>query len=111
MQTILFLAKQQAEQQSILPSLIMMGLIFIIFWVILIRPQKKRQQELKARQDSVKKGDKVVTIGGMHGIVNAVGDNTISIKVGENTLIKYDKGAIARVGEDVKSPDSQSSKG
>ena len=75
----------------------MMILMFVIFWVILIRPQQKQRKELAAKQAALKKGDKVVTIGGMHASVNAVSDKTVSLKLAEGTFVKYDKTAIATV--------------
>lgn len=77
--------------------LIMMILMFVIFWVVLIRPQQKQRKELAAKQAALKKGDKVITIGGMHATVNAVSDRTVSLKVSEGTFVKYDKTAIATV--------------
>ena len=77
--------------------MIMMILMFVIFWVILIRPQQKQRKALAAKQAALKKGDKVVTIGGMHATVNAVSETTISLKLSEGTFVKYDKTAIASV--------------
>ena len=77
--------------------LVMMILMFVIFWVILIRPQQKQRKELAAKQAALKKGDKVITIGGMHAIVNAVSEKTVSLKLAEGTFVKYDKTAIATV--------------
>ena len=59
----------------------MMVLMFVVFWVILIRPQQKQRKELAAKQAALKKGDKVVTIGGIHASVNAVSEKTVSLKV------------------------------
>ncbi len=72
-------------------------LMFIIFWVVLIRPQQKQRKELAARQAALKKGDKVITIGGMHATVNAVSDRTVSLKIADGVFVKYDKTAIATV--------------
>ncbi|MBT8037829.1 MAG: preprotein translocase subunit YajC [Verrucomicrobiae bacterium] len=77
--------------------IIMMVLMFVIFWVVLIRPQQKQRKELAARQSALKKGDKVVTIGGMHASVNAVSEKTVSLKLAEGIFVKYDKTAIATV--------------
>lgn len=77
--------------------MIMMVVMVVIFWVVLIRPQQKQRKELAARQDALKKGDKVITIGGMHGTVNAVSGKTVSLRVAEGTFIKYDKTAVATV--------------
>ena len=77
--------------------IVMMVLMFVIFWVVLIRPQQKQRKQLAAKQAGLKKGDKAVTIGGIHASVNAVSEKTVSLKVAENTFVKYDKTAIATV--------------
>jgi len=76
---------------------IMIGIMIVIMWVVLIRPQQKRQKALAEKQSSIKNGDKVVTIGGMHAVVNAVSDKTVSLRIGDNTFVKYDKSAIATI--------------
>lgn len=86
-----------AAQGNPWQPLIMMGLLFVVMWVIIIRPQQKRQKELVARQASLKVGDKVVTIGGMHATINAVSDKTVSLRLSDNVFVKYDKSAIATV--------------
>lgn len=71
--------------------------MIVVFWVVLIRPQQKQRKELAAKQAALKKGDKVVTVGGMHAIVNAVSDATVSLKISEGIYVKYDKVAIASI--------------
>jgi len=89
--------------------IVMTVLMFVVFWVILIRPQQKQRKELAAKQAALKKGDKVVTIGGIHASVNAVSEKTVSLKVAEGTFVKYDKSAIATVTPSgSKSDDDQS---
>jgi len=83
-------------------TIIMMVLMFVIFWVVLIRPQQKQRKELATKQSGLKKGDKVITVGGMHGSVNAVSDQTVSVKVSDGLFIKFDKVAIATVNPDKK---------
>ncbi|MFC4992970.1 preprotein translocase subunit YajC [Rubritalea tangerina] len=78
-------------------TFIMFGILFVVMWVVMIRPQQKRQKELKAKQDSLKAGDKVITIGGMHATVNSVSDSTVSLRIADNTFVKYDRSAIATV--------------
>lgn len=75
----------------------MMGIMLVIMWVILIRPQQKRQKALAAKQAAIKAGDKVITIGGMHATVNSVGDKTVSLRIADNTMVKYDKSAVATI--------------
>jgi len=78
-------------------GLIMMALLFVIMWVVMIRPQQKRAKALKQRQAALKKGDNVVTIGGLHASVNAVSEGTVSLRLAEGVFVKYDRTAIARV--------------
>jgi len=92
----------QADPGQGMNTIIMMVLMFVIFWVVLIRPQQKQRKELAAKQSALKKGDKVITVGGMHGTVNAVSDHTVSVKVSDGLFIKFDKVAIATVNPDKK---------
>lgn len=85
-----------AEGEGFNPaSLLPMVFLFVIMWVVMIRPQQKRQKELKAKQEALKVGDKVITIGGMHATVNSVSEQTVSLRVADNVFVKYDKSAIA----------------
>lgn len=63
-------------------------IIFILFWFLLIRPQQKRQKEHRSLVDNLKKGDKVITNGGMFGTVMAVSKETVSLQVADNVKIK-----------------------
>ena len=70
----------------------------VIFYFLLIRPQQKKQKELQTLVSSLKTGDKVVTNGGIHGIVANVKDGaTLSLKIADNVKIEVDKSAIALV--------------
>src|SRR5687768_8071737 len=81
--------------------LIPMIAIFAIMYFLIIRPQNKRQKELAARVASIKTGDKVVTTGGIHGIVSNVREGTtLSLKIADNVKIEVDKAAIATVEKD-----------
>lgn len=84
----------QAEQ-SLWLSLAPMLIIFAIFYFLLIYPVRKRQKALAELVDNLKRGDKVVTNGGIYGEVAAVDDGAIILKVSENTKIKVAKSAIA----------------
>lgn len=70
-------------------------LIFVIFYFLMIRPQQKKAKEHKAMLDSLKKGDKVITSGGIYGLIEEVRPNTITLKVAENVKIKFGRGYIA----------------
>lgn len=72
-------------------------LMFVIFYFLLIRPQQKRQKEIKAMQDAVQIGDSIITIGGMHGIVHAVEEDTVILTTTDGTKITYDRASIRDV--------------
>lgn len=76
---------------------VMMGLMVVMFYFLLIRPQQKQRKEQAARIAALQSGDKVVTSAGIHGIVHNVKDHTVVIKVAEGTMIEFDKMAIASV--------------
>ena len=78
-------------------SLVPLVLIFVIFYFLLIRPQQKKAKEHKAMLESLKKGDKIVTSGGIYGVIEAVGANTVTVKIGENVKVKFGKAYIAAV--------------
>ncbi len=68
---------------SLLPTLLTFGLIFVVFYFLIMRPQRKREKEMRLMRESVQKGDKIITAGGIHGTVDAVREKTVIIKVSE----------------------------
>ncbi len=80
---------------GMLGSLIPLVLIFVVFYFLLIRPQQKRAKEHKSMLDNLKKGDKIITSGGIYGVIESVGTNTVTIKIGENVKIKLGKAYVA----------------
>ena len=82
---------------SMVTTLITFGVIILIFYFLIIRPQKKRDKEAKDMIAAIKKGDKIVTIGGIRGTVAVVKDTTVIIKVDDNTRIEFNKNAISAV--------------
>ena len=75
---------------------IMLALISVVMWFFMIRPQRKQQKELQNFRDSLKKGDKVVTIGGIYGTVCEIKDNTVLIEVDNNVKIRVSKYALVK---------------
>ena len=71
--------------------------MILIFYFFLIRPQKKQEKETKKMLDALKKGDKIVTIGGIYGTIFNVTESTVVIKVDDNTKIEFSKTAVSRV--------------
>jgi len=82
-------------------SLIMMLLIIMVFYFFMIRPQMKRQKELKNFRDALKKGDNVITSGGIYGKITEVRDNIVMVEIDKNTQIKVDKSALMRDPSDI----------
>jgi preprotein translocase subunit YajC len=76
---------------------VMIGAVALIFYFFLIRPQSKKQKETKAMLAALKKGDKVVSIGGIHGTVTNLQDDIVVVKVDDGAKIKFAKNAIATV--------------
>ncbi len=72
-------------------------LMIVMMYFLLIRPQRKKQQEAEALQKSAKTGDQVVTIGGAHGIITSVKEKTVVVKIADNVKVEFDKSAIATV--------------
>ncbi len=72
-------------------------LIFFIFYFLLIKPQHKKQKELQQMLSSIQKGDKIITTGGIHGIVANVKDDIVSVKVAENVKIDVSRNCITTV--------------
>ena len=79
-------------------TVIMFGGIMVVMWVLMIRPQQKKQKELANRIASLKTGDRVVTMGGVHGVVSNVKDGpTLTLKVDDTCKLTVDKSAIVTV--------------
>lgn len=77
-------------------QLIMMGAIILVFWLFMIRPQAKKAKEQKKFIENLTKGDRIVTIAGIHGTINKVNeDNTLQLEVSPGSYIKIEKSAIS----------------
>ena len=79
-----------------LTMLLMLALIFVVMWLFMIRPQQKRQKELNKFRDSLSKGDKVVTVGGIYGTVVEVNDNKVMLEIDKDVKIKVDKASLVK---------------
>jgi len=71
-------------------------LVFVVFYFFMIRPQMKKQKEMTNYRSSLKKGDKVITTGGIYGRVNEVKDNYVTVDVGGDVRLKIDKNALLK---------------
>ena len=79
-----------------LSMILMLALIFVVMWLFMIRPQQKRQKELNQFRDSLKKGDKVVTAGGIYGTVVEINDNKVMLEIDKDVKIKVDKASLVK---------------
>jgi len=84
---------------SIVPTLVTFGLVFVIFYFLIIRPQNRKQKDQKKMVEAVKKGDRIVSIGGIHGTVMSVKDSEVVVKIDTNTKLTLSKSAISSVVE------------
>ena len=82
-----------SQLMSFLPLIAIIG----IFYFLIIRPQSKKQKETQKMLSALRKGDKVVTIGGIHGVIQSVRENTIILRVDENTKLELNRSAISNV--------------
>lgn len=76
-------------------------LIILVFYMFMIRPQMKKQKDLRSFRESVKKGDKVITTGGIYGKITDIKENVIVVDVGDNVRLKIDKSAILKDASDL----------
>ncbi len=82
---------------SMISTLVMFSLIIFIFYFMIIRPQQKRAKERQSLLDSVKKGDKIVTVGGLHGTIIGVEEKTLLIQVADDVKLKFEKTSIQTI--------------
>ena len=95
---ILTILLQEAQPKgSMLSGLFPILLIMVVFVLFFMLPQRKKAKEQQKFRDELKKGDKVVTIGGIRGTVAVVKDSTVILKVDDNTRIEFNKNAISAV--------------
>ncbi|MCF6092752.1 preprotein translocase subunit YajC [Microaerobacter geothermalis] len=94
---MLELAQADAAQGNFLTSILPLILIFAIFYFFLIRPQQKKQKQRNAMLNALKKGDKVVTIGGLHGTIVELTDDKVTLRVADNVKLQFERQAVNSV--------------
>ncbi|GAA0354854.1 preprotein translocase subunit YajC [Bacillus horti] len=87
-------------QEGLLGFILPLVLMFAVFYFLLIRPQQKRQKERNQMLDALQKGDKVVTIGGLHGTIVELTESNATLKVSENVRLTFERSAINTVVKD-----------
>ena len=96
MNTFTLLQAAQTAQGNGWQMWVKLLLIFVVMWFFMIRPQRKQQKELQNFRDSLKKGDKVVTIGGIYGTVCEIKEGSVLIEVDNNVKIRVSKQALVK---------------
>ena len=104
------LLQAAAGSGSMLMSVLPFGLIILIFYFFIIRPQNKKQKETEKMLSALKKGDKVVTVGGIHGVISSTKEKTVIVKVDDNAKIEFSRNAIATVVVEKAEKDSKAAK-
>jgi preprotein translocase subunit YajC len=87
----------QGQNQSMLPQLILMGLIFLIFYFLVFRPGRMKQKKLQAMLEALKPGDKVVTSAGIHGTVVGLSEDIVQLRIADNVKVEFSKSAVVSV--------------
>jgi preprotein translocase subunit YajC len=101
MNYLLFSQPANGAEANPLMTFVPMILIIVVFYFFMIRPQMKKQKELAAFRNSIAKGDKVVTTGGIYGRVIEIKDNTVLLQVDDNVKLRIDKAALVKDMSDV----------
>ncbi len=90
-------AAEGAGAGSLLTSFIPFIAIIAIFYLLIIRPQNKKRKETEQMLSALKKGDKIITIGGIHGVVQSVKEKTVIIKIDDNVKMEFSRSAVSSV--------------
>jgi preprotein translocase subunit YajC len=98
---------QNGAKQNPWSMFIMLGMIIVVFYFFMIRPQQKRQKELNNFRSSLKKGDKIVTTGGIYGKIVSISDRDITIDIGSDVTMRVDKNAILRDPADIQNQEQR----
>ncbi len=91
----------QGEGSNPLAQILPLVLIIAVFYMFMIRPQMKKQKELKTYRDSLNKGDKIVTTGGIYGKIADIKDQVVLVEIADKIRIKIDKSAVLKDSSDI----------
>lgn len=95
-------AAAQGQKGGSLSFLLVMVLIFVVMWLLMIRPQQKRQKELQKFRNALETGQKIITAGGIYGTVKEVKDNYVLIEIDNNVHIRVDKSMVMKDPADIQ---------
>lgn len=100
MNLLFVLLQDTAPKTPGMQSLIFLVLIIVVFYFFMIRPQVKKQKEMTNYRGGLKKGDKVLTTGGIYGKINDVKDTSITLEIADNVIVRVDKTAVVKDAAD-----------
>jgi preprotein translocase subunit YajC len=103
----IFLMQGTGESGSPLGQLPFLVLIIAIFYFFMIRPQMKKQKEVRLFREGIKKGDKVLTVGGIYGRISEIQDTTVLLEIADGVRIKVDKAGLVKDNSDVAAAQSK----
>ncbi len=83
-------------------QIIFLVLIIVVFYFFMIRPQMKKQKEIKKFREGLKKGDKIVTTGGIYGKVNDIKEDVVIVEIASNVTVRVDKSSVVREFADIQ---------
>jgi len=98
---VLMMAPSADGKSNPLQMILMFGLVIVVFYFFMIRPQQKKQKELKKFRDELKVGDKIITVGGIYGKIKEIGDATVIIEVEGQMRLKIDKAGLVKDNTDL----------
>ena len=107
MLNFILLQAEAAANGSSWSGLLMMVLIFVVFYFFMIRPQQKKQKALQEQREALKKGDKVITAGGIYGFIKEVQDTTFLVEIAKDVIIKVDKNSVYVSAEEATTEDKK----
>ena len=105
--TIFLMQAQDGADANPLGSLLPLVLIIAVFYFFMIRPQMKKQKEVRQFRDGIQKGDKVLTVGGIYGKVSELKDSTVILEIADGVRIKVDKAGLVKDTADVAANQSK----
>jgi len=96
---ILFLQAAQAQGFNY-SSILMIVAIFVIFWLFMIRPQQKRQKEVQRKREALSTGDRIVTSGGLYGVIRDIKETEFVVEIAEGVRVRVDRGSVFPAASD-----------
>ena len=97
-------SSQQAPGGGMGSMLLMIGALFLVMYFFMIRPQQKKQKQLREMRNQLQKGDKVITAGGIYGVINEIKDQYVLLEVDANVKIRVDRSTIYKDNSDLQQP-------